>query len=130
MLRTAVVLNLLSLRSLLPKLILGDLGYKNLGCAALEAIFPNKTFQPGDSVYDYEAKNFWSKTEILNPACVFRPTSSEDVATALLVNQITWTQFAVRGGGHMGIKVSFDYFLARKAVLTFQRGRITSTMAP
>lgn len=83
----------------------GDLqGTTNLGCAALEAILADKTFQPGQEVYNYEASQFWSNTEILNPACIFRPSSANDVAAAVLAARLTSSKFAVRGGGHMAIK--------------------------
>ncbi|KAI9151611.1 hypothetical protein HJFPF1_08818 [Paramyrothecium foliicola] len=74
------------------------------GCSALRLTNSAKTFVPGNAVYEYEVKNFWSNHQILSPACVFRPTSAEDVAAALLINEVTGTKFAVRGGGHMGIK--------------------------
>lgn len=106
MLRAKVALNLLSLAKLLPKFWSGDWKHLNLACETLHAIFPDKTFRSGDDVYEYEAKNFWSNHEILEPACVFRPTSPEDVATAVLASSLTSSQFAVRGGGHMGIKVT------------------------
>ncbi|KAI6778527.1 uncharacterized protein J7T54_005051 [Emericellopsis cladophorae] len=74
------------------------------GCDALRLTARAKTFVPGQSVYDYEVENFWSNHQIMAPACVFRPTSAEDVAAALLINEVTTTEFAVRGGGHMGIR--------------------------
>lgn len=75
------------------------------GCGALEIKFPGKTFYPGDSVYEYEAQEFWSNTELLNPTCIFRPESASDVAAGITLGRETETDFAVRGGGHMGIKV-------------------------
>ena len=77
-----------------------------LGCNLLKLVFPTKVFSPGESVYAWETQDFWSNTELLNPACVFRPTCASDVSAAILANQLSQTQFAVRGGGHMGIKVS------------------------
>ena len=77
-----------------------------LGCNLLKLVFPTKVFSPGESVYTWETQDFWSNTELLSPACVFRPTCASDVSAALLANQLSGTQFAVRGGGHMGIKAS------------------------
>jgi FAD/FMN-containing dehydrogenase len=41
----------------------------------------------------------------MDPECVFRPSSADEVAQAVQIMQDTQTQFAVRGGGHMAIKV-------------------------
>lgn len=75
------------------------------GCTALATAFPTKVFAPNSSVYEYENHNFWSETEYLSPSCVFRPESAEDIAAAIPLLSIADTKFAVRGGGHMGIKV-------------------------
>lgn len=77
----------------------------NNGCDALLASLPDRLYFPGSSVYDYEVNNFWSNTEILAPACVFRPESANDVASAVVHLTQNHSEFAVRGGGHMGIKV-------------------------
>ncbi|KAL4730994.1 hypothetical protein ACLX1H_003036 [Fusarium chlamydosporum] len=73
------------------------------GCEVLKLTFPNATFSPEDAVYEYESQNFWSNNEILNPACVFRPTSPTEVAEAVKLMALGLTSFAVRGGGHMAI---------------------------
>ncbi|KAH8681692.1 hypothetical protein BX600DRAFT_429611 [Xylariales sp. PMI_506] len=78
------------------------------GCAALQVSYPTKVFYPGSEVYDYESTNFWSNTEILSPACVFRPETADDVAGAITTARTVEAEFAVRGGGHMGIKGSND----------------------
>ncbi|KAH6657459.1 FAD binding domain-containing protein [Truncatella angustata] len=76
------------------------------GCQALALVLPSKVFFPSSDAYKYEAGNFWSNTEILAPGCVFRPESATDVSTAILTLQSGKNEsvFAVRGGGHMGIK--------------------------
>jgi len=75
------------------------------GCDALSENVPNTIFYRGDDVYEYESKKFWSNNEIMDPECVFRPSSADEVAQAVQIMQDTNTQFAVRGGGHMAIKV-------------------------
>jgi hypothetical protein len=75
------------------------------GCDALSKNVPNTIFYRGDDVYEYESKQFWSNNEIMDPECVFRPSSADEVAQAVQIMQDTQTQFAVRGGGHMAIKV-------------------------
>ncbi|OBT50990.1 hypothetical protein VE04_07938 [Pseudogymnoascus sp. 24MN13] len=76
------------------------------GCSMLATIFPNKFFYSGSSVYTYENQEFWSQTEYMSPKCVFRPTCSADVAVGVAILRLSEEEFAVRGGGHMGIKGS------------------------
>ncbi|KAJ6144645.1 6-hydroxy-D-nicotine oxidase [Penicillium chermesinum] len=76
------------------------------GCSALHRSLPSSVFAKGSSVYNYEAQNFWSNTEIMSPACVFRPQSSGQLAKGLKALVHEEAQFAVRGGGHMGIRGS------------------------
>lgn len=76
------------------------------GCAGLKLAYPGSTFFPGDEVYEYEAQAFWSNTELMNPGCVFRPLCAQEVACAVAAAKATNSEFAVRGGGHMGIRVS------------------------
>jgi FAD/FMN-containing dehydrogenase len=74
-----------------------------VGCSALKLAFPNNTFWPEHPVYEYESQDFWSNNEILNPACVFRPTSPKHISRAVSLMSASRTTFAVRGGGHMAI---------------------------
>ncbi|KAJ5546162.1 hypothetical protein N7494_003747 [Penicillium frequentans] len=76
------------------------------GCKALQKPLGDAVFLPKTNVYDYEAQNFWSNTEIMAPGCVFRPKSSEELATGLKALVAANAEFAVRGGGHMGIRGS------------------------
>lgn len=110
------------------------------GCQSLQEAFPGKTFLPGHEVYDYEKTNFWSNHQILSPKCIFRPQSALDVAEAVVALKEDCTPFAVRGGGHMGIKVCISPRRASEAsrsiwtqrVLTatpFSRALTASTMA-
>ncbi|KAE8150333.1 hypothetical protein BDV25DRAFT_139898, partial [Aspergillus avenaceus] len=75
------------------------------GCTALSAI-DNAVFYQDSAVYGYEAKHFWSNTELMSPACVFRPQSSTQLADGIKALVDVDAQFAVRGGGHMGIRGS------------------------
>ncbi|RHZ58929.1 FAD-binding oxidoreductase [Aspergillus thermomutatus] len=76
------------------------------GCSALKGNLSGATFYAGNAVYDYETQNFWSNTEIMSPGCVFRPQSSKQLAKGLQKLVKANAQFAVRGGGHMGIRGS------------------------
>ena len=78
------------------------------GCASLKLAYPGSTFFPGDEVYEYEAQAFWSNTELMSPGCVFRPLCAQEVACAVAAAKATNSEFAVRGGGHMGIRVSLS----------------------
>ncbi|KAI6450586.1 hypothetical protein MCOR22_001740 [Pyricularia oryzae] len=76
-----------------------------LGCEALKLVYGSgSVFLPGDAEYAEEAAAFWSNTQLMSPTCIFRPTSAEQVASAVVGNSGTGTQWAVRGGGHMGIR--------------------------
>lgn len=88
------------------------------GCDALATAAPDKVFFPDTPVYQYENGEFWSVTQLMDPACVFRPTSVEDVSQAVKSLVKAKAQFAIRGGGHMGIKVSCLSRLRRTFSLT------------
>lgn len=83
----------------------------NSGCQTLKDSLPGSVYAPSTSVYKYESQEFWSNTEILSPGCVFRPKSGEQLAKGVKGLVDARAQFAVRGGGHMGIKVCFSSFL-------------------
>ena len=83
-------------------------GPDNVACQALTKQYnANHVFYEGTDVYNYENshREFWSNTEILSPSCVFRPTSTDQIAGAVKILTKTNMKFAVRSGGHMGIKV-------------------------
>ncbi|KAJ5355823.1 hypothetical protein N7517_010432 [Penicillium concentricum] len=76
------------------------------GCKALQAPLGDLLFFAGGGVYEYEAAKFWSNTELMAPGCVFRPQSSAQLADGIVALVNANAQFAVRGGGHMGIRGS------------------------
>ena len=77
------------------------------GCKALQTPLGDSLFFASSSIYKYEAANFWSNTELMAPGCVFRPQSSAQLAEGIVALANANAQFAVRGGGHMGIRVGF-----------------------
>ncbi|KAH6660933.1 FAD binding domain-containing protein [Truncatella angustata] len=103
-----------------------------VGCAALEIKFPGKTFYPGDEVYEYETQAFWSNTELMTPACVFRPESASDISEGIFISKNTETDFAVRGGGHMGIKgannIDDGFLVVLSNLTTFELSTDKSTL--
>ncbi|OBT85868.1 hypothetical protein VE02_06071 [Pseudogymnoascus sp. 03VT05] len=74
------------------------------GCRVLTQRFPTKVFYPSSDVYEYENAEFWSNTQLLDPACIFRPSSAKDVSDGIGILDATSGKFATRWGGHMGIK--------------------------
>ncbi|KAJ5757808.1 uncharacterized protein N7511_006502 [Penicillium nucicola] len=78
----------------------------SVGCQALKKSLGNALFFKSTPVYNYEAANFWSNTEIMAPGCVFRPQSSQQLAEGIKALSGANAEFAVRGGGHMGIRGS------------------------
>ena len=79
------------------------------GCQALQqSPLNDSVFATGSSVYNWETKEFWSNTELMAPGCVFRPKNSRQLGQAVKALVQADAKFAVRGGGHMGIRVSFN----------------------
>ncbi|KAJ5433237.1 uncharacterized protein N7458_012393 [Penicillium daleae] len=76
------------------------------GCNALKGPVGNSLFFIDSLVYQYETNNFWSNTELMSPGCVFRPQSSSQLAEGMTALVDAEAKFAVRGGGHMGIRGS------------------------
>ncbi|KAF7596948.1 hypothetical protein BBP40_011314 [Aspergillus hancockii] len=78
----------------------------SVGCSALDAQVNNAVFYQNSAVYEYEAQEFWSNTELMSPGCIFRPQSSAQLGEGVQALVNANAQFAVRGGGHMGIRGS------------------------
>lgn len=85
-------------------------------CQKLAKQHSDDVFLPGHQVYEYETGpgEFWSNTQLMSPDCVFRPRSSDQLANAvsLLVDLPFDSQFAIRGGGHMPIRVGLEVSVA------------------
>ncbi|CEL11792.1 Putative FAD binding domain protein [Aspergillus calidoustus] len=101
--RFAFALPLVGILSLtLPAFATAD----SQGCSTLKSKLSDSVFYPNSSVYKDESTNFWSNTEIMSPACVFRPASAADLGRGIRLLTKKNAKFAVRGGGHMGIRGS------------------------
>ena len=62
---------------------------------------PNKVFLPGSSNYASSIKSYFFKTARQSPACIFAPTSAEDVSVAIeLLAAFPEVKIAIRSGGH------------------------------
>lgn len=55
---------------------------------------------PADPDYDAREDSYWSNSAKLKPACIVRPRSAEEVATAVKALVAAGQKFAVRSGGH------------------------------
>lgn len=97
------------------------------GCSALKGSVNSSIFYPNTDVYEYEAQNFWSNTEIMSPGCVFRPQSSAQLGEGVKALVDAQAKFAVRGGGHMGIRVRRNLSRINRVVLIHSRDRTIST---
>jgi FAD/FMN-containing dehydrogenase len=71
--------------------------------------------------YDLFTGTYWSAQQgALNPSCVFKPATTLDVSTLVLIARLYQCPFAVKGGGHAawagassiedGITVSMENF--------------------
>lgn len=104
-------LGFLPLMGMVPAMASGVQAASDNGCSDLDKHFSDAVFYPDSPVYGYESQNFWSNIEIMSPACVFRPQSRTHLAQAVGHLADGKEKFAVRGGGHMGIKVGANFFL-------------------
>lgn len=100
------VSTLLSLAGMVSASLVAPTTPVSNGCKALDSCLGDAVFFRNSSVYQYESQEFWSNTELMSPGCVFRPTSSRELARGIKSLVDAEAKFAVRGGGHMGIRVS------------------------
>ncbi|KAI4704466.1 hypothetical protein J4E81_001532 [Alternaria sp. BMP 2799] len=76
-------------------------GYPSNSCEDLALVLPNRTFFPEASTYNASIQSYPFLQLRLRPSCIVRPTSTEDVATAINVLRVSnSTKFAIKGGGH------------------------------
>ncbi|KAL9619576.1 MAG: hypothetical protein Q9160_005852 [Pyrenula sp. 1 TL-2023] len=61
----------------------------------------NKILLPNDEEYKERQESFWSLYSKLEPACIVRPASTDEVSTIVKTLVAAGQQFAVRSGGHM-----------------------------
>jgi hypothetical protein len=75
-------------------------------CTALLQTFGDSVILPGQANYTYQTVDyFWDIRADLSPACVFVPQTAGAVAAALKIFNSCNAQFAVRGGGHMNVRL-------------------------
>ena len=55
---------------------------------------------PNNAAYTAVNLDYWSLTSVLHPSCIVLPTSAHDVSSALTTLERTFTEFAIKSGGH------------------------------
>ncbi|TDZ21636.1 Bifunctional solanapyrone synthase [Colletotrichum orbiculare MAFF 240422] len=70
-------------------------------CEQLSAYASNSTLLPNSTAYETQRINVWDKRANLHPACIYMPSSADDVAKAVEIFYANKAPFAVKGGGHM-----------------------------
>ncbi|KAH6883028.1 hypothetical protein BKA58DRAFT_447730 [Alternaria rosae] len=75
--------------------------YPSNSCEDLALVLPNRTFFPAASTYNASIQSYPFLQLRLRPSCIVRPTSTEDVSTAIKILRLSnGTKFAIKGGGH------------------------------
>ncbi len=60
----------------------------------------NKVLLPNDQEYKERQESFWSRYSNVEPACILRPTSAEEVSSIVKTLVAARQKFAIRAGGH------------------------------
>lgn len=77
-------------------------------CKRLSAKFDGVIF-PNNTTYTTQAADkYWDIRADLSPACVFLPTSADEISKAMSLFNSCNAQFAIRGGGHMNVSQVLD----------------------
>jgi FAD/FMN-containing dehydrogenase len=70
-------------------------------CEQLSSALPNNTFYPTAPTYNASIQSYPFLQLRLHPSCIVRPSTSQDVSTAVsILAQTNCTKFAIKGGGH------------------------------
>ncbi|XP_014557126.1 hypothetical protein COCVIDRAFT_15519 [Bipolaris victoriae FI3] len=91
-------------------------------CTALSILLsPDQVLPENATAYNNFTSSYWSAQQgALRPSCVFKPKSTLDVSTVVLISRLYQCPFAVKGGGHAawagassiedGITISMENF--------------------
>jgi FAD/FMN-containing dehydrogenase len=71
-------------------------------CTDIKNLTPTKLFYPNDKAYGLENTDYYNiGLAELKPACIFQPTTAEEVSSAIkILNKYNDVPFAVKSGGH------------------------------
>ena len=75
-------------------------------CAQLAAVYGDLVLYSNATNYSTENVDFWDvRSADLKPKCVFLPNDADQVAGGVSILAGCGSQFAIRGGGHMNVRV-------------------------
>jgi hypothetical protein len=74
-------------------------------CSNLSRAYSGIINSSGANYTAQAADAYWDVRANLSPACIFLPSSADEISNALEIFQACDAQFAVRGGGHMNVSV-------------------------
>jgi FAD/FMN-containing dehydrogenase len=70
-------------------------------CGELASVLPGRVFYPEAPTYESSISSYPFLQLRLHPNCIVRPSSAQDVSTAIgLLKKNNRTRFAIKGGGH------------------------------
>ncbi|KAI1771794.1 hypothetical protein F4818DRAFT_189815 [Hypoxylon cercidicola] len=73
----------------------------NSTCLTLQSAGLKNVYYPGNDIYENRTHSYFSVSAQLEPYCIIRPTSAEEVAQIVTtLSQDTTSNFAIRSGGH------------------------------
>jgi FAD/FMN-containing dehydrogenase len=78
-------------------------------CSKLSRVFSGIISPNGANYTAQAADAYWDVRANLSPACIFLPTTADEISNALDIFQTCYAQFAVRGGGHMNVSNSASW---------------------
>lgn len=74
-------------------------------CTGLSNHSSNFTLFSNSTAYETQRVNVWDKRANLHPACIYLPSTADDVAKGVEILSTCKAQFAVKGGGHMNVRI-------------------------
>lgn len=80
-------------------------------CARLSATFGTSVLNSNSTNYTVEAEDFYDIRAVLAPRCIFLPNDAAQVASGMAIIASCGAQFAIRGGGHMNVRVTLVHVL-------------------
>jgi hypothetical protein len=76
-------------------------GACSIACSSLKLLYGNAVLQEGTSAYDGFTGGYWSVQQAsVDPYCIFKPASANQVSIAVLISRLSQCPFAVKSGGH------------------------------
>jgi hypothetical protein len=77
----------------------------NCACTQLASTYGGQVLTSNSTNYTAEATDYWDIRADLLPGCIFSPANADEVAAAVSTFISCGAQFAIRGGGHMNVRL-------------------------